>query len=128
VTAESPNPPTLRAAVGLILLEAVGTAAVTAYLAWQVLVGDTAHLGVALGVSLFALLCTAALAAVGAALARRRSGARGPAVVFQLMIVVVGYYLTQGGPVWPGVALIAIGLVAGGLVVSPPTTRALGLG
>ena len=130
MTAEAPepNPTTLRLAVGLILVEAAAVAVVTAYLLWQDLTGRATVMSVAIGVTLFAGIGVVVLAAVGRALARRRSGARGPAVVLQLMVIVIGYDMTQGGLVWPGVALIALGLLTGGLVVSPPTTRALGLG
>ncbi|GAA0802582.1 hypothetical protein [Spirilliplanes yamanashiensis] len=124
----APNPTTLRLAVGLIMLEAAAVAVVTAYLLWQDLTGRATVMSVAIGVTLFAAIGVVVLAAVGRALARRRSGARGPAVVLQLMVIVIGYYMTQGGLVWPGVGLIVLGLVTGGLVVSPPTTRALGLG
>ncbi len=123
----TPNPSTLRAAVALILLEAAGAALLTAYLAWRDLTGAARDIGVAIGVTLFALLATVVLASVGRALARRRSGARGPAVVLQLMIMVVGYYMAQSPLTGAGIALIALGLVTGGLIVSPPTTRALGL-
>lgn len=130
MTADSPapSPATLRAAAGLVLLEAAGVAAVTAYLLWQDLTSKATDVRIAIGVTLFALLAVVVLAAVGRALARRRSGARGPAVVLQLMVMVVGYYMVQGGLTWAGAVLIALGLITGGLIVSPPTTRALGLG
>jgi hypothetical protein len=129
VTTEQPaaDPITLRVAVWLIRLEAVAAGVVTAYLVWQDLTVRTADLAAAIGVTVFALLAVAVLGTVGHALARRRAGARGPAVVLQLMVIVIGYYMTQGGLTWPGVVLIVLGLITGGLVVSPPTTRALGL-
>jgi hypothetical protein len=129
VTTEQPaaDPITLWVAVWLIRLEAVAAGVVTAYLVWQDLTVRTADLAAAIGVTVFALLAVAVLGTVGHALARRRAGARGPAVVLQLMVIVIGYYMTQGGLTWPGVVLIVLGLITGGLVVSPPTTRALGL-
>ena len=59
---------------------------------------------------------------------RRRAGARAPAIVLQLMLLPIGYYMIQGGLGWLGVPLIILGVAVCGLLVSPPTTRALGVG
>jgi peptidoglycan/LPS O-acetylase OafA/YrhL len=128
VTTPDTNPSTLRWAVGLLFAEAAALTLVTAYLVVQDLTGKATDVGVAIGVTLFAALAVVVLVAVARSLNRRRSGARGPAVVLQLMLLVLGYYMIQGGLVWLGVLLIVVGLAAGLLIVSPPTTRALGLG
>lgn len=121
------NPVTLRAAVWLIFAEATAAGAATAYVLWQDFTATATDVSVAVGVTLFALLAVVVLVLVGRSLARRRSGARGPAVVLQLMMMVLGYYMIQGGLTWAGVLSIAVGLTTGALIVSPPTTRALGL-
>ncbi len=76
----------------------------------------------------FAVGGTAVLWALAAALGRRRAGARGPAMVLQFMLLPVGYYMVQGGLGWLGGLLAGLGLLVCGLLVSAPTTRALGLG
>jgi hypothetical protein len=59
-------------------------------------------------------------------LARRKSGARAPAIVLQLMLLPIGWYMIQGGMGWLGVPLMALGLGVTALLVNPPTNRALG--
>src|SRR3712207_9523123 len=54
----------------LILVEAAAAAVVTAYLVWQDITGVAADLGVAIGVTLFALLAVVVLASVGREIGR----------------------------------------------------------
>jgi uncharacterized membrane protein YhaH (DUF805 family) len=128
VTTDSPSlPRALRWAVWLLTGEATVLALITAFLVYEDLT--------ATATSLAGALIMTGLAAVGAllvfllakALAARRSGARGPAIVVQLMLLPVGYFMIQGGPGWLGVPVIALALLVGGLLVSPSTTKALGL-
>jgi peptidoglycan/LPS O-acetylase OafA/YrhL len=123
-----PLPATLRWAVWLLSAQATATALVTGYLIVQDVTATPTDRTVAVGVTLFAALGALVLGAVARALSRRRAGARGPAVVLQLMLLVLGYYMVQGGLVWLGVLLLAVGLCTGVLIVSPASTRALGLG
>jgi hypothetical protein len=44
------------------------------------------------------------------------------------MLCAVGYYMIQGGLAWLGVLLIAFGLLVTGLMLTPASTRALGVG
>lgn len=127
VTIDSdPIPVTLRWAVRLLRAEAVALGLVAAWLIWSDLTAATTHLTSALLVTGFALAGAAALWALGGALARRRAGGRAPAIVLQLMLLPIGWYMIQGGMAWLGLPLMALGLVVTGLLVSPPTTRALG--
>jgi hypothetical protein len=121
-----PIPVTLRWAVRLLRGEAVALGLVAAWLVWADLTATTTDLPSALLVTAFALAGVAALWALGTALARRRSGARAPAIVLQLMLLPIGWYMIQGGMGWLGVPLMALGLGVCALLVSPPTTRALG--
>ena len=66
--------------------------------------------------------------ALGGALSRRRAGARAPAIVLQLMLLPVGWFMIEGGMGWLGVPLMALGIGMVGLLVSGPTNRALGFG
>lgn len=127
VTIDSgPVPGTLRWAVLLLRAEAVALGLVAAWLIWSDLTARTTDLTSALLVTAFAVGGAVALWALGGALARRRSGARAPAIVLQLMLLPIGWYMIQGGLGWLGVPLMALGLGVTGLLVSTPTNRALG--
>ncbi|WFE57830.1 hypothetical protein [Micromonospora sp. WMMD712] len=121
------DPTTLRWAVRLLRAEAVALGLVAVWLVWADLTATTTDLPSALLVTAFTLGGAAALWALGGALGRRRAGARAPAIVLQLMLLPVGWYMIQGGLGWLGVPLMALGLGVSALLVSPPTTRALGL-
>ncbi|SBT50759.1 hypothetical protein GA0070621_3826 [Micromonospora narathiwatensis] len=121
-----PVPATLRWAVWLLRAEAVALGLVAAWLIWSDLTARSTDLTSALWVTAFAVAGAAALWALGGALVRRRAGARAPAIVLQLMLLPVGWYMIQGGLGWLGLPLIALGLGVSGLLVSSPTNRALG--
>ena len=129
VTIDSePVPDTLRWAVRLLRGEAVALALLAAWLVWADLTAAKTDLVSALFVTGFAVAGAVALWALGGALARRRSGARAPAIVLQLILLPVGWYMVQGGMGWLGVPLMLLGVGVCALLVSPPTTRALGVG
>jgi hypothetical protein len=129
VTTDSTTVPgSLRWAVWLLRGEAVALGLLAAFLIYEDLTGTANDLASALFVTGFAVAGAAALWALAVALYRRRAGARAPAIVLQLMLLPVGYYMIQGGLGWLGVPLFALGLLVCGLLVSPPTTRALGVG
>ncbi|MEU4479905.1 hypothetical protein AB0F68_17890 [Micromonospora sp. NPDC023966] len=121
-----PVPGTLRWAVLLLRAEAVALGLVAVWLIWSDLTARTTDLTSALLVTAFAVAGAAVLWALGTALGRRRSGARAPAIVLQLMLLPVGWYMIQGGLGWLGLPLMALGLAVTGLLVSTPTNRALG--
>ncbi len=120
------HPTTLSWAVRLLRGEAVALGLVAAWLIWADLTADATDLPSALLVTAFALGGAAALWALGGALNRRRAGARAPAIVLQLMLLPVGWFMIQGGMGWLGVPLMALGLGVSALLVSTPTNRALG--
>ncbi|MBQ1051471.1 hypothetical protein KBX50_23745 [Micromonospora sp. C51] len=121
-----PTPVTLRWAVRLLRGQAVAVGLVAAWLIFADLTATTTHLTSALLVTAFAVGAAVALWALGSALLRRRAGARAPAIVLQLMLLPIGWFMIQGGLGWLGVPLIALGIGVTWLLVSPPTTRALG--
>ncbi|MCZ7435612.1 hypothetical protein O7598_04330 [Micromonospora sp. WMMC241] len=123
-----PLPGPLRAAVLLLRAEAVALGLVAVWLIWSDLTATTTDLTSALLVTAFAVGGAAALWALGGALSRRRAGARAPAIVLQLMLMPIGFFMIQGGMGWLGVPLMALGLGVVGLLVSGPTNRALGFG
>ncbi|MEU7586124.1 hypothetical protein AB0A95_07475 [Micromonospora sp. NPDC049230] len=127
VTIDSaPFPVTLRWAVRLLWAEAVAVGLIAAWLVWADLTATTTDLASALLVTAFAIGAAVVLWALGRALSRRKAGARAPAIVLQLMLLPIGWFMIQGGLGWLGVPLMALGLGVGWLLVSPPTTRALG--
>ncbi|GHJ05716.1 hypothetical protein TPA0907_00830 [Micromonospora humidisoli] len=129
VTIDSaPVPDTLRWAVRLLRGEAVALALLAGWLVWADLTATTTDLVSALFVTGFAIAGAVALWALGGALARRRAGARAPAMVLELMLLPVGWFMISGGLGWLGVPLMALGVGVCALLVSPPTTRALGFG
>ncbi|MGW5671095.1 hypothetical protein [Micromonospora sp. NPDC003776] len=127
VTIDSePLPATLYWAVRLLRAEAVALGLVAVWLIWSDLTASTQDLTSALLVTVFAVAGAAALWALGGALARRRAGGRAPAIVLELMLLPIGWYMIEGGLGWLGLPLMVLGLGVVGLLVSAPTNRALG--
>jgi len=128
-------PGTLRWAVWLLRAEAVALGGLVVAFLGLIIFSRSAEsedsqvtdLTAAILVSAFAAAAAVALWLLGTALANRRVRARAPAIVLQLMLLPIGYYMTTGGLGWLGIPLIALGLLVAGLLVSPPTTRAFGL-
>jgi hypothetical protein len=129
VTSEKPDtfPATLAWAVRLLHLQAAGLVVLTAYLIFLDLTGKPASVPVAIALTVFAAIGAAFVWFVGRALGRRASGARGPALVVQLMAIASGGLLLNTGPRWAGGLLMAMGVLVGALIVVPPSTRALGV-
>jgi hypothetical protein len=120
-------PGALRWAVALIRLEGVALAVLAVFLIYEDLTGTANDLASALFVTGFAVGGSLILWLIANALAACRAGARAPAIVLQLLMLPIGWQLIQGGRAWLGVPLLATGLLIMGLLVSPATTRAMGL-
>nr|MDT0657784.1 hypothetical protein [Micromonospora sp. DSM 115978] len=118
----------MRAAVWLLRGEATALGLLAGFLVYQDLTATATDLASALFVTAFAVGGAAVLWSLAVALGRHRAGARAPAIVLQLMLLPIGYYMVQGGLGWLGVPLVGLGLTVCALLVSPPTTRALGVG
>jgi hypothetical protein len=130
VTSDKPDsvaPATLVWAVRLLYLQAAGLAAFTAYLIVLDLTADAGSVPVAIALTVLAAIGVAFVWLVARALARRSAGARGPAIVVQLMLIATGGFLLQTGPAWLGGVLMALAVLVGLLIVLPPSTRALGV-
>ncbi|GIM82369.1 hypothetical protein [Salinispora arenicola] len=124
----APNqiPGPLRWAVLMLRGEAVAVGLIAGWLLWANLTAPTVDLVSALLLTAFAAGAAAVLWALGGALARCRAGARAPSIVLQLMLLPIGWFMIQGGLGWLGGPLIALGLGVTALLLSTPTTRALG--
>lgn len=120
-------PAALRWAVRLLQAEAVALGLLVVFLIYRDVTGAAAHLTSALLVTAFTIGGAVVLWLLAGALAGCRAGARAPAIVLQLLLLPIGYQLAQSGRPWLGVPLIGLGMLIIGLLVSPPTTRAMGL-
>lgn len=119
-------PPALRWAVVLLALEAVGAAATAVAQLYFALTDDVMSRTAALSVPAYILVIGAALAGVAAALVRRRPRARAPALVLQLLGVVVAYVLTTSGLFWLAIPVAAVALTVITLLLTPQVSQALG--
>jgi hypothetical protein len=120
-------PATLRWAVWVLYVESVGVLAVTGLLIYDAIRIKTTHVAGAAGAIAFPFLVAVALAGFGWALRRRRAWARGPAIVLQLLMLPVGYYMISGGAAWAGVPVIGLGLIGAVLLFAPASREALGI-
>lgn len=127
-TAGPPLPGPLRWAIRLLHGESVALGALAVFLIYKDLTATATNLVNALVVTAFTAGGAVLLWLLASALASRRSAARAPAIVCQLLMLPIGYQLAQGGLGWLGVPMIGLGLLITGLLVSPPTTKAMGLG
>jgi hypothetical protein len=118
---------TLRWAVRLLFAEAAALVVLTAYLLVLDFTAPVGSVPVAIALTVLAAIGAVSVYLVARALARRSVGARGPAIVGQLMIIASGGFFLQTGPTWAGLLLIALGVVVGLLIVLPSSTRALGV-
>jgi hypothetical protein len=123
----TPLPPTLRWAIGLLFAEAVVVALIVVFLIYEDVTGTVVSWRDAMIVTGFAAMMAALLGLCGLALARRRAWARGPAVVLELMLLPVGWFMVAGGLVWLGVPVFLLGLFGVGLLIAPATREALGM-
>ena len=120
-------PTTLRIAVLLLFVEALGVAAVAVLFAYAGLTQKAASTGAAVSVVVFPAGLAVLLALLGWQLVRLRSWARGPAIVLELLLAPLGYYMVIGGAAWLGIPAIVAGLACTGLLVAPASRQALGI-
>lgn len=118
---------TLTWAVALLYGEAGAVSVVAGYLLYASVAEATTSIVGALLVTAFAAAAAAVLWTLARALGSGRGGGRGLAVVLQLMVLCVGYYMATGGLAVAGAAVLAYGAAATVLLCLPGTTRALGL-
>ncbi|MBO0871217.1 MAG: hypothetical protein J2P15_21905 [Micromonosporaceae bacterium] len=120
-------PTTLRWAVWLLYLEAAAAVVLAAVLGYAVATQPAVSLSSALATVGFTVGLAVLLAALGLLLSRRRSPARGPAIVLELLLLPVGYYMVTGGVAWFGVPVILLGLACSVLLFAPSTREFLGI-
>jgi hypothetical protein len=120
-------PVTLRLAVVLLAVEALGVAAAAGFLLYEDLTATAIYRSGAWAITALAAVAAVGVALLARALLRRRSWARNPAVFVELMLLPIGYYMVKGGLAWQGVLVLALGLAGAGLLLTPATRDALGI-
>jgi hypothetical protein len=120
-------PPTLRAAVALLAAEALGLAVLTAIELYDLATVPARYPQWAVALGVLLALLTVLVAFLAYRLAHRRGGGRNTAVALHVLALPVGYYLIQAGEVAYGLLAFAVCAAGAGLLLAPPTTRALGL-
>jgi hypothetical protein len=109
----------VKASGVLVAVEALGILALAVVTLVSGL-GNSARVGQLIGQFLYFVVLAALVAAVGAGLLRGKRWARTPAIVAQLVMVAVGVWMVApSGRIGWGIALIAFGLITGGLLVTP---------
>jgi hypothetical protein len=122
-----PSATTLQWAVRLLAVQAVAVAVATGWAGWAAATTSSISASSAAGTTVFAALMAVILGGLAFALGRLRPWARGPAIVIEMLMIPMGYYMATGGVAWIGVLMMVIGLVGAGLLLAPSTRTALGL-
>jgi hypothetical protein len=125
--ARSTAPGTLRWAIWLLILQAFGVAVETGLVVYAAFTETARSLGTALSTIAVALGLTILLALLAWQLLRRRSWARGAAIVLQLIMVLTGYTLISSGLPWLGVPVMAVAATGAALLLAPSSREALGI-
>jgi hypothetical protein len=120
-------PVTLRWAVGLFLAETLAVVGATAFLVYENLAGAASNRGLGTFIMWYTAGYAAAFCVTAWGLARRARWSRTPALVLNLFLLPIGYYMTVGGLWWLGLPLIGYALLVAYLLVAEPTRRALGI-
>src|SRR5262245_30498105 len=119
-------PSTLRWAVGLVAAEAVGLGALLVFLLYEDATAKASSVSGAVVVTVYTALMAGLLGLLAWGLSRRRTWARGPAVVLQFLALPIGYSMATSGLGWQGVLLIVVGLAGIAALLARSTRAALG--
>lgn len=121
------RPITLRALAALLWGKAVVLAGLTGWLLYTDVTREPGSRQLATFVTAYTGVYAAVLGLVGWAVFRRKSWSRGPAMMLELFLFPIGYYMIVGGQPLLGVPTILLGALGVVLTVAPATRRALGL-
>ena len=88
-------------------------------------VGNPDSLVGAIFIGMLAAMGGAGLLLCAWGLRRRRRWSRSPALVWQLLMIPVGWYQVQGGLRWLGLSLVGVSALGALLLLVPATTQAL---
>ena len=120
-------PITLRAAVGLLALQALALTAITVFLVYAEITAPAGNEGVGWTIVSFAAVGAALLSVLAWGVARLKRWARDLAVATQLILLEPTYYMIKGELPWLGVIVGGVAIAVVALSVVPATNRALGV-
>ncbi len=121
------TPLTLRLAIVLLFVQAAAVGAAALFFAYEGATQKAVSAGTAVSVVLWPAGIAVLLALLAWLLVRRRALARSPAIVLELLLVPIGWYMTAGGAPWMGVPAIVLGLAGAGTLLAPSCRSALGI-
>lgn len=121
-------PVTLWVAIGVLVVEAIGALAGAVLLGLAALTGPAVSTASAISTVVVALLLAVVFVALARLLQRRNRAARGPALVLQLLLIPIGWYMARGGTPLVGVPLLVVAVVGAGALLAPATRAELGIG
>ena len=121
-----PAPATLRWAIVLLGVQAVGLFGLVVLLVYADVRSTSTSAGGAVGLTVFAVLIAALFGLFVWALTGRRAWARGPAIVLELLQIPVGYSLVTSGLAVLGIPVCCSPLPTTALLLAPATRAALG--
>jgi hypothetical protein len=119
-------PAVLRWAIIMFALDTVGVWLYVGFLVYADLTQKANDSRGALLVTVYFGVYAMAFAGIAWALARRRSWARGPAIVLQLLLAAIGYYMIQGGVALVGVPVLLLAVIGAALLLAPASREHLG--
>jgi hypothetical protein len=118
---------TLWVAIGGLVVEALGALAGAVLLTLAAATGPSVSTASAVVTVAVAVGLAVLFAALARLLARRVRGARGPALVLQLLLIPIGWY-ARGGTPWVGIPLLVIAAGSAVALLAPTTRTELGIG
>jgi hypothetical protein len=113
--------------VWLLALETAVVVGATGFMVYGDLTGAAGNQGLAMFMTWYAAGYAAGFGLATYGLYRRSRWARTPALVLNLFLVPVGFFMTEAGLWWLGVPVIGYSLLVGYLLVAAPTREALGI-
>jgi hypothetical protein len=121
------NAPTLSWAVRLLSLEAVALGGLVVFVIWKAIDGSAASTKTRIGIPIAVVLCVVIVAGLARALSHLKPWARGPAIVIEMLLIPIGYYMATGGLGYIGILVLMAGLFGAGLLLAPSTRTTLGI-
>ncbi|WP_147140620.1 hypothetical protein [Stackebrandtia albiflava] len=121
------TPTPLRVALGSLLLQSLGLAAVAVWLVWLSLTAEETSAGAGIAEAVIALGVGALMAGAAVSMGRGRPGMRGIAVFSQLLYLPLGYFMAQAGLGWYAATAWALGIGTAALLIVPSSRAALGV-
>jgi hypothetical protein len=124
--AGAPIPATLRWAIVLLGVQAVGWVGLVVVLIYADIRATSTSTAGAAGLTVFVVLIAALFGLFVWALAGRRAWARGPAIVLELLLLPAGYSLVTSGLAVIGIPVLLLAGATVALLLAPATRAALG--